>query len=88
MNERIRELAEQAGAEQVATDPNGEFVKYITPEMQKFAELIVLECCFAVKPVAEYPMESVDVIEEFHRGYWVGCNDSTMRIKEHFGVDE
>ena len=44
MNERIRELAEQAGAEQVATDPNGEFVKYITPEMQKFAELIVREC--------------------------------------------
>ena len=56
--------------------------------LQEFAELIVAECVKAVKPDTEYPMESVDIVEEFHRGYWVGCNDSTMRIKEHFGVEE
>jgi hypothetical protein len=67
-------------------DGHPEYRTYVSQE--KFAELIVAECVKAVKPDTEYPMESVDIVEEFHRGYWVGCNDSTMRIKEHFGVEE
>ena len=41
MNERIRKLVEQAA---LATneDPNGEYPAHM---MQKFAELIVRECC-------------------------------------------
>ena len=83
MNERIRELAEQAGAEQVATDPNGEFVKYITPEMQKFAELIVREC-----------MEQINKVEEkgdAHLGggyFYDGTRLCRDAIKQHFGVEE
>jgi len=77
MNERIRELAEQAG---FAYEPS--------PTLQKFAQLIVQECCSVVKPSTKYPTESVDIVEEFHRGYWVGCTDSTYRIKDHFGVEE
>ena len=41
MNERIRKLVEQAA---LATneDPNGEYPAHM---MQKFAELIIRECC-------------------------------------------
>ena len=41
MNERIRKLVEQAA---LATneDPNGEYPAHM---MQKFAELIIQECC-------------------------------------------
>ena len=38
MNERIRELAEQAGAQPV------NLPQYVTLDWQKFAELIVKEC--------------------------------------------
>jgi hypothetical protein len=81
MNERIKVLLDQC--------TNPELTKpWPLIDTDKFAELIVKECVKAVKPDTEYPMESVDVVEEFHRGYWVGCNDSTMRIKQHFGVKE
>jgi hypothetical protein len=84
MNEKIKQLAEHAGIFRPK-----EFYQHIDAlQLEKFAELIVAECVKAVKPDTEYPMESVDIVEEFHRGYWVGCNDSTMRIKEHFGVEE
>jgi hypothetical protein len=86
MNDRIRELEKQA-TEIVRCGLNGTSTAEVF-DRKKFAELIVRECVKAVKPDTEYPMESVDIVEEFHRGYWVGCNDSTMRIKEHFGVEE
>jgi hypothetical protein len=79
MNERHEQLMAQAWIE-FAPD-----AKAVT---KRFAELIVRECIKAVKPDTEYPMESVDVVKEFHRGYWVGCNDSTMRIRDYFGVEE
>ena len=91
MNDKIYEFATRAGLitfesihDSMAVTPSIESVA----KARKFAELIVAECVKAVKPDTEYPMESVDIVEEFHRGYWVGCNDSTMRIKEHFGVEE
>jgi hypothetical protein len=90
MNERIKELANQSGVV-YDWDPgtDGPEVYFERQEdFERFTELIVAECVKAVKPDTEYPMESVDIVEEFHRGYWVGCNDSTMRIKEHFGVEE
>ena len=47
MNERIRELAEQATKQ--VTKPDGH---YIVQEWQRvFAELIVRECCIALNPM-------------------------------------
>jgi hypothetical protein len=80
MNDRIKELESQCWESRQYGPPWFDY--------KKFAELIGNECIKAVKPDTEYPMESVDVVEEFHRGYWVGCNDSTMRIKDYFGVEE
>lgn len=73
MNDRIKELAIQAGAEQVATNPDGEFVKYITPEMEKFAELIIKEC------VDLFP----DNLNSMRDYTGTACR---WMIKEHFGV--
>jgi hypothetical protein len=42
MNERIRELAEQAGS---THKQNLGVYQFYTEELEKFAELIVRECC-------------------------------------------
>jgi hypothetical protein len=80
MNKRIQELAEQAevtgyfaaGTEYATPIP-------LTPELQKFAELIVREMC-SVLDKAQW-----DKGED-----WI-CADGTRiipQIKEHFGVEE
>ena len=69
MNERIKELAEQQGL----TGPNF----YISEqELEKFAELIVRECCVVM--FADPRLRDV-------RSATRGCARS---IKEHFGVEE
>ena len=77
MNERIKELAVQANIQFSRTgildgDPNGtaRFVGY--SKMEKFAELIVQECCQALHPILR------DMIS---RGQGVDL------IKKHFGVE-
>ena len=88
MNERIDQLWGQALDAAVPETYSRLSYSQVLKVKQVFAELIVQECCSVVKPSTEYPTESVDIVEEFHRGYWVGCNDSTMRIEDHFGVEE
>ena len=88
MNERIKELAEQAG-----------LPKYITREIgptviQKFAELIIQEC---VTTAANFSIEN----KRFHPDinpvnmpigqrmmYHSTCQSVSYEIKEHFGVEE
>ena len=77
MNERIRELAEQAGLE-FDDDESLEFGKqiyYVTKEdMEKFAELIVRECA---------------LVANLHNEEAEGVNLGVGKvIKEHFGVEE
>ena len=78
MNERIRELAKDAGIHfhkggTLDAGPNGiaKFVLY--SDIEKFAELIVQECCQALNPMLR------DMIS---RGQGVEA------IKKHFGVEE
>ena len=51
MNERIQELAEQAGFENGHQDSNGNSLSY---ELEKFAELIVRECADIVDKAEPY----------------------------------
>ena len=91
MNKRIKGLYDQAdkfASQNRVQNIDAPGNNYFELFHEKFAELIVQECCSVVKPSTEYPTESVDIVEEFHRGYWVGCTDSTYRIKDHFGVEE
>jgi hypothetical protein len=46
MNERIKELMEQAGLYDFVIESMG-----INEEMEKFAQLIVAECCQALSPM-------------------------------------
>ena len=74
MNERIKLLAEQAGAVFEKTNGLNDCPQdsLVDDEIQKFAELIVRECIGIVKQRWINPNE--DVIAE--------------EIKKHFGVEE
>jgi hypothetical protein len=75
MNERIKELAEQAGF--YYTDKTG----FITPagcNPAKFAELIVRECIAICQ----------DVDGEDNIDAKSGRQDCAVEIQEHFGVEE
>jgi hypothetical protein len=77
MNERIRQLAEQASNTTTSYYDGRGNVTQTVFDKEKFAELIVREC-------AE--------IADTGRPNSVGCGYITktngMRIKEHFGVEE
>ena len=80
MNERIKKLAEQAGAT-VITTHGMEYVVdgcyVIGPaRLEKFAELIVQECLDIVNR-KEYSYHEADPLWE-----------TSQLIKEHFGVEE
>jgi hypothetical protein len=77
MNERIKELAEQAGMVKILEEHASEygagtFENTPYPELEKFAELIVRECCIALNPMLR------DMIS---RGQGVDL------IKLHFGMN-
>ena len=78
MNERIKELAEQAGfrSNPDIYDRNQSF------DMEKFAELIVGEC-MRMCDVAAIGYESHNHFKEAN-----GCYSAKEYIEEHFGVEE
>ena len=77
MNERIRELAEQAGAIGYDDDGNELTPVLVGKDLEKFAELIVRECARVCNNIdAEY--EGEDVLATW-------C---ATAIREHFGVEE
>jgi hypothetical protein len=87
MNERIRELAEQAtGAE--------EYDGFRYFDKEKFAELIVQECiaqCEQVATAADAKSKSKFVTDDgrmLHEGMWGGAKNCSGQIREHFGVEE
>ena len=79
MNERIKELAEQATSI-VESPPNREgwTSSYAYFDKEKFAELIVQECIWALW--TEECRTSDLASEEYTRG--------SNKIKQHFGIEE
>ena len=81
MNERIRELAEQAGPlQEVLSEIHGgtpgRYVKnkaLLDFQLEKFAELIVRECSQFVEDKFDFCGDEIIIAE---------------KIKEHFGVEE
>ena len=85
MNERIRELAEQAGMTRILDEHaheygNGMFENTPYPELEKFAELIVRECMACSTWVGKMNTNSSEPIQTAHA--------INQRIKQHFGVEE
>jgi hypothetical protein len=75
MNERIKELIEQATKHYPATPSSGEFSTF---DKEKFAELIVRECVAICEDTEGDP--SAD-------SRW-GRRCCALEIREHFGVEE
>lgn len=80
MNQRIKELAEQAGLIKILNEHaseygGGMFENTPYPELEKFAELIVQECATAI--INDSRLSDV-------RSAANGC---VRTIKEHFGVE-
>jgi len=72
MNERIRELAEQAGLlhKQIGPTLETRHMKKKEQDLEKFAEQIVLECC--------------QMMIDLERKY--PANLTVQEIKQHFGI--
>jgi hypothetical protein len=91
MNERIRELAEQATKKY---DRLGNEIPFAQPDLEKFAELIVQECiaqCEQVATAADAKSKSKFVTDDgrmLHEGMWGGAKNCSGQIKQHFGVAE
>ena len=80
MNERIKELAEQArkhASEYVEDEVEMQFHK-------KFAELIVRECAKKI----QIHKTRIQANAEYMRGHNDACDDAVSIIKKHFGVEE
>jgi hypothetical protein len=82
MNERIRELAEQAGVSSLwmsGTDQQG------NPILEKFAQLIVNECMNQVREQYLPVLEDELMMKDTHWDGYVQCGvDSHVAIRQHF----
>jgi hypothetical protein len=75
MNQRIKELMEEAGLYDFVIESMG-----INEEMNKFAELIVKECTRSIENTIE-----TDCITD---GEKMGCEFAILDLLKHFGVEE
>ena len=82
MNERIKELAEQADIKFRISSIDPQFWSDKEESLEKFAELIVQECIGCCEQVISDPVpESVDT--------WLnGGEQCIQEIKQHFGVEK
>jgi hypothetical protein len=88
MNERIKELAEQAGLKVeyfMANPPKPFQILGSTEQFEKFAEKIVKECTEQIKT------QGINASSEDYGDYEIGFNAGLFHAlrttKEHFGVD-
>ena len=77
MNERIRELAEQAGYKPLSPPTFADELNEIF--MRKFAELIVEEC--------RYVMDCNKGSDQ-NPAWNQALSETSLKIKQHFGVEE
>jgi hypothetical protein len=88
MNERIQELAKQAGHRYYPSSNSGPLrVEYLTPELEKFAELIVRECINKIE-THQIPVGNSAAGEMACEWTYAALKEIRDEIKEHFGVEE
>ncbi len=99
MNERIRELAEQAGlkVESWMTNPPKPFqILGSAEQFEKFAELIVRECVGLCDQATEENARTFYTVTETQevapalvaKGSQAQAEKLSRQIKQHFGVEE
>ncbi len=92
MNERMRELAKQAGFQYIDDERIGWAGNY-NASLPKFAELIVQECVNVLRAESErlYKLSAEEKDELFASNFEIcaeKCVDNMEALKEHFGVKE
>jgi hypothetical protein len=85
MNERIKELAEQAGL--TSAEYNGFDRMDLTPSEKKFAELIVRECLNQFQDPSPPKISNEEHQKLVDATYMLAVNFSVAKIKKHFGVE-
>ena len=90
MNERIRQLAEQATSIQGPTPYNP--LTFEVFDREKFAELIVRECDHLIQQQVSLKYkdgwEQDGITDDWAYGHYTASILSRAVIKRHFGVDE
>ena len=81
MNERIKELAREAGL--LVHNPEG-----VPTKLEKFAELIVRECADVIQKEVSMKYKDGGETEEFMGGHYASSVLARVKIKHHFGVEE
>jgi len=88
MNERIRELAEQAKKYSIdKLDETGELHKYYDVYFEKFAELIIQECINKIETY-QIPVGNSAAGEMACEWTYDALKQVRDEIKEYFGVEE
>ena len=85
MNERIRELALQAGIE--LADDSAYNSHIYRNSLERFARMIARECIQVLRDKTPVVDEN-DSVEDWDRGYIRAMVDCEYHIEEHFGIDE
>ena len=83
MNERLKELAEQAGLHDFVLIAMG-----VDEELEKFAESIVRACVAQIQPMWDQVQEIGPPVGYDYDTFDLAYNDCMNAIKEHFGVEE
>ena len=87
MNERITQLAEQAGAETWSRAPMRAVtgLAFTDENLEKFADMIVRECMRQVEEQYKPVLEDEIMMKDTHWDGYVQCGvDSVVAIREHF----
>jgi hypothetical protein len=90
MNERIRQLADEAGLRftQLMSNPMVPVVDGRETDLAKFAELIVQECITIVDEQKECLHEEQKYWHDRDYGYALAVDNASKGIKQFFGVEE
>jgi hypothetical protein len=88
MNERIRELAEQATSIVEMVSSYGYMSSYANFDREKFAELIVRECVAQIQPMWDQVQEIGPPGGYDYDTFDLAYNDCMNAIKEHFGIEQ
>ena len=93
MNEKIRQLAEQAGTTEVVNvvdTGDGRMETHVVTEFDRewFAELIVRECLTVVDGLVDRAADGTWTSDELYTDYNGALSEVKRRIEEHFGVEE
>ncbi len=88
MNERIKQLANEAGAEVKIIHGDILYISKAELDIEKFAELIIKECMSIVDAQKESLCEDDSEWNDYEFGYHDAVIDANNMIKEYFGVEE